>query len=244
MTRYQRPTRENSETETRLIGADPYGMCRYVSQDIEPKGETTVISNPLRTRAAALFVGAFLIVGVAACGGSGDSDSSASTTAATDERPADSSSTGADPTEEEAPAGAEVDPCQWYSAEEMGALVGFEVTMEAVETPQALGVECLYDSAAEFTSITVRPTTSASYDQLKAGAASMDIGGEQIDFPGVGDEAYHNGAADNPNPSVAFNAKSGDAGIEVELAAASGGPIATVDQAIQIASTIATTALS
>jgi hypothetical protein len=115
--------------------------------------------------------------------------------------------------------------------------------MEEVETPQALGVECLYNSDAEFTSVIVRPTTAADYDQLKAGAASMGLDQEQIEVAGLGDEAYHNGAADNPNPSVALSAKQGDDAIQVELAAASGGPIATVDQGIEITTTIATTAL-
>ena len=193
--------------------------------------------SPFRTRAAALLVGGLLLMGAAACGSSGGSDSSASDSGSTEGSATDGGTT------EEVPAAAEVDPCQWYTAEEMGALVGFEVTMKEVETSQALGVECLYNSDPEYTGITVRPTTAATYDELKAGAASMDIGGEQIDFPGVGDEAYHNGAANAPNPSVAFNAKSGDAGIQVEIAAASGGTIATIDQSIEIASTIATTAL-
>ncbi len=188
-----------------------------------------------RNRFAATVVGAVLLVGVAACGSS-DSD-----TGAADAPEAES---GSGETGEGAGEATDVDPCQWYTAEEMSALVGFEVTMEELETPQALGAECLYESEAEFTGITVRPTTAADYDQLKAGAAEMGIGGEQIDFPGVGDEAYHNGAADNANPSVSFSAKKGDAAIQVELAAASAGPIASVDEGIEITSTIATTALS
>ncbi len=137
-----------------------------------------------------------------------------------------------------------MDPCQWYSAEEMSTLVGFTVTMEKKETPQGLGSECLYDSQAKFTGITVRPITAASYDQLKAGAAAAGIGGEQIEISGIGDAAYHNGAADKPNPSVSLSAKKGTAGIQVELAAASGGPIGSVAKSIDVTSAIAQKALA
>lgn len=124
----------------------------------------------------------------------------------------------------------------------MGALVGFTVTMTKMETPQGLGFECLYESQAKFVGVTVRPITAASYDQLKAGASSTGLGGEQIAFPGVGDAAYHHGSAGKSNPSVSFSAKKGTAGIQVELAA-SGAAIPSVDKAIEITSTIAKKAL-
>jgi hypothetical protein len=201
-------------------------------------------TNLVRARFATAAVGALLLVGIAGCGSSSDDDSSTDTTAAgaVDDTTSDATSTEGDTEggDEEATA---VDPCQWYTAEAMSTLVGFEVTMEQVETPQALGVECLYNSDAEFTSITVRPTTAADYDQLKAGAASMGLDEEQFEVTGVGDEAYHTSAPDDPNPSVSLSAKQGDDAIQVELAAASGGPIATVDQGVEITTTIATTAL-
>lgn len=194
--------------------------------------------NPssIRSRSLALLVAAVVVFGVAGCGSSDSTGSASDTTA-----PAGSTDdTGAGSTDETP---ADVDPCQWYTAEEMSELVGFTVTMEEKETPQALGAECLYENAEEFTGITVRPTTAADYDQLKAGAAATGIGGEQIDYPGVGDEAYHNGEPGRPNPSVSFSAKKGDDAIQVELAAASGGPVESVDASIEITSTIATKAL-
>jgi hypothetical protein len=174
-----------------------------------------------------------LFTSVAGCGSSGGDDSSAAETTV-----ADGAETGGDSATPDGDA-AKVDACQWYTAEEMGELVGFPVTVEEKETPQGLGSECLYDSAEEYTGITVRPSTAAMYDQLKAGAASTGLGGEQIDFPGVGDEAHHNGAPDATNPSVSFSAKKGDAAVEVELAAASGGTIDTIDKGIEVTSTIA-----
>ena len=180
-----------------------------------------------------------LVLGVATvlfggCGGADESNDATSDDPVATDAAAGSSDTGS----------GSVDPCQWYTAEEMEALVGFAVTAEELETPQGLGAECLYDSTDQATGITVRPITATTYDELKAAAAAAGLGGAQIDFPGVGDEAYHNGAPDNPNPSVAFSAKKGDAGIQVELATASSGAVTTVDQAVAITSAIATTALT
>ncbi len=181
----------------------------------------------------AVLAAAFVLTGAAACG------SSSTKGASTDSTAGAGGSTPATPGGRPA---AGVDPCQWYTADEMGALVGFTVTMTKKETPQGLGFECLYDSQAKFTSVTVRPTTAASYDQIKAGAAAAGLGGKQIAFPGVGDAAYHNGSADRGNQSVSFSAKKGKAGIDVELAT-SGTAIPSVDKAIEITSTIAKKAL-
>lgn len=197
-------------------------------------------SKFLRTCAASFLIGSFLLAGVTSCGSSGGSDAAPSDPATT---AGEGSSDGSTDGSTDAPKAADADPCQWYTAAEMSDLVGFEVTAKELETPQALGAECLYDSSTDAVGITVRPTTAATYDQLKAGAASTGLGGDQIEISGIGDEAYHNGAPDKANPSVSLNAKQGDDGIQVEIAAASSGGIASIDDSIEIASAIATKAL-
>jgi len=182
-------------------------------------------------RRHAAFITSALIVGAAAaCSSTPDATSPSTTAAAGGVASGDKAS-------------ATIDPCQWYTAAEMSALAGVTVTMEKKETPQGLGSECLYESKEKFTGLTVRPVTSASHDQLKAGAKAAGIGGAQIAFPGIGDDAYHNGAADKPNPSVSFSAKKGTNAIQVELATASSGPVGTVTKGIEITSTIAKKAL-
>ncbi len=187
-----------------------------------------------RRHRATMLVSAALIAGGAAACSSTPSATSASTTAPAGA--ASGAATGDKPA-------AAIDPCQWYTAAEMSTLIGATVTMEKKETPQGLGTECLYDSKEKFTSMIVRPVTAATHDQLKAGAKAAGIGGAQIAFPGVGDDAYHNGEAGKPNPSVSFQAKKGANAIQVELAAASSGPVATAEKGVEITSTIAKKAL-
>lgn len=193
-----------------------------------------------RRRMTAVLAGGLLVFALASCGSSDSSDGAADAPA---DAPADATAPDGGGVTTSGGGSAEApDPCQWYTAEEMSTLVGFEVTAEEKETPQALGRECLYNSDAEFTGITVRPTDAATYDSLKAGAASMGIGGAQVDYPGVGDAAYHNvddARMAEANPSVTMSAKKGDVGIQVELAAASGssieGPAAGIDIVAEIA---------
>ena len=192
----------------------------------------TTFSRTSARSVVVLLAAAFVATGLAACGSGGTEGASTGPTAGSGEAP--TASSGGSPA-------SSVDPCQWYTAEEMGALVGFTVTMTKEETPQDFGTECLYDSQEKFTSVTVRPTTAATYDEFKAVSGSAGLGGKQIAFPGVGDAAFHNGSPDSDNASVAFNAKKGTSGIRVELATAGNG--LTIDKSIAITSTIAKKAL-
>lgn len=186
-----------------------------------------------------------LLFGAAACGSDDSSEGDAATIDDPGTSSADDGATvpAGDGTETtSADGGGEIDPCQFFTAEEMGTLLGFPVTSEDRETPQALGRECLYDSQENTTGVTVRPTTAEQYDQLKASAATLDIGGPTTELDGVGDEAYHNGSADSGNPSVALSAKKGSAGIEVELATA-GDAIPDLETGLSIVTTVAKKAL-
>ena len=193
-----------------------------------------------RRRMTAVLAGGLLVFALASCGSSDSSDGAA-------DAPADATAPDGGGVTTSGGGSAEApDPCQWFTAEEMSTLVGFKVTAEEKETPQALGRECLYNSDAEFTGITVRPTDAATYDSLKAGAASTGIGGAQVDYPGVGDEAYHNVDDERmaeANPSVSMSAKKGDVGIQVELAAASASSIEGPAAGIEIVAEIAKKAL-
>ena len=198
--------------------------------------------NPtsLQRRPVALIIAALVVFGAASCGSSGSKSDSSNTPVAGGATENGGSTDGSSDTKP-----AKVDPCQWYTAEEMSTLVGFTVTMEKRDTPIDLGSECLYDNQKEFASVVVRPGTAAMYDELKSGAATYNPDGTQIDLAGVGDEAYHNAAPDATNPSVALSAKKGAKSINVEIAAAAGGGFKDEGNAntIKIASTIATKAL-
>jgi len=194
---------------------------------------------------AALMAGLFLLTPLAC--GSDDStaatkaDSGSATTIAGSSDAAEPSDSGAtEPSDSDTPKAEAGDPCRWYTAAEMEALVGAPMTMKAEDTPSDLGKECVYDNPE--TSVTVRPGTAAMYDSFRATAKSMNIGGPQIDFPGVGDEAFHDNDGTRGNPSVSMSAKAGDAAITVELATV-GSAIASVDTGIEIVSTVAKTAL-
>lgn len=199
------------------------------------------MSTTPRTRwAQALLVSIVLLVGATGCGGSDGDDATATTAAEGSADATEGASSG------EGEAGASDDPCQWYSAADMEALLGFPVTVEDRSVGET--ATCLYDAPDVYSSVEISITTPDQDAANKAAAeapAMVDVAGEVITVDGVGDSAWGHSSPGGAD----IGAVKGDraVGVLVTTGAArdgeGSGNLATAAATLEVAKQIATEAL-
>ncbi len=197
---------------------------------------TTTITR----RFAAALLAAGLLLGVAACGSSDGSDG-----ASGDPSPSgDSSSSGGTDTETTDGEAGAVDPCQWYTADEMEAILGFPVSMEDRSVGET--VTCVYDAPDNYSSVEISPSDEVAFDTQKAFDASpdaVDMAGEPVTYDDLGDDAYGHESAGG----VDINARKGSTSVLVLITNGGGGEgagnISTPEDTLAVAKQIVTTVL-
>lgn len=194
-----------------------------------------------RRTLAAMAIGMLLFSASACSSDSSDGKASDSgTTAAPGDTTADGGSDGGS---DEQAAG---DPCQWYTVDEMKALLGMEnVTMEAQTVGETS--KCVYDAPDNYSSVEITPQTPEQYASTKSFAESPDgvgIGGEVIAVDGVGDEGWGHKSKGGADIGVL----AGDKAVGVAITNGGGGETAgnidTEDKALDLAKQIATKVLA
>lgn len=191
-----------------------------------------------RGLAGAIGIASLLALTVVGCSSSSGSDAGSGSPGSSVETPEGEASDAPVDGDVEA---ATQDACQWYTADDMSALLGFDVVMTPVEDP-VLGATCEYDSEAKFTKVTVVPRTVESYDTYKKDLPTYSPDATIIQVEGLGDDAWTNNDQEFDNFSQALEVKTADAAVSVQLAT-SGDAIADWDTSDTIVSTIATTVL-
>ncbi|CAN5729811.1 hypothetical protein BH10ACT1_BH10ACT1_40050 [soil metagenome] len=199
-------------------------------------------TSTITRRTAAVLLTAGLLFGVVACGSSDSSDGAKApgTTA-----PGDTSAgAGSDDTTAPDGGGGKTDPCQWYTAAEMEAILGFPVTMEA----QTAGADekCVYDAPDNYSSVEITPSDDVTYDTQKNFAESADgvkLAGEVKTYDGLGDGAYGH----ESKGGVDIDAVKGSKSVQVLITNGGGGDgagnVSTPEGTLEIAKQIVTKAL-
>jgi len=211
-------------------------MRRPAPRPYRPTVPVPTSTTTTRRVSAALLAGA-LLLGAAACGssdsdGAKDGGSGAPTTAAAG---SDGTSGGG--------AGAG-DPCQWYTAAEMEALVGFPVKVE--EQSAGADRKCVYDAPDNYSSVEITPSDDATFDQQKSFAESADgvkAAGEVKTYDGLGDAAFGH----ESKGGVDIDARKGSKSVQVLITNGGGGAeaknLSTPESTLDIAKQIVTKAL-
>ena len=195
---------------------------------------------PRTRRTLALLAAGLLLFGAAGCGSSdGDKASdSPSADGGTD------AGTDAGSGDGEASAG---DPCQWYTAADMEALLGFPVTMED-QTVGAI-VKCVYDAPEKYSSVEISlitPEENAGNQAFAESPAGVDVAGEVIAVDGVGDSGWGHSSPGGADIGVTKGDRA--VGVAITTGAAregeGSGNIATSAATLEIAKQIATEVLA
>jgi hypothetical protein len=198
----------------------------------------------IRRPAAALVAAGLLFVGAVGC--SSSSSSSAASGSGDRSLAGDPSVAGGSPSTSSGggkSAGA-VDPCQWYSSQEMEALLGFPMTRET----QNAGADkvCDYRAPKNYSSVRITVSDDGTYNAQKNFAYTDDairLAGPPKAYTGLGDDAYGHeskGGAD-------ISARRGSTSVSVAITNGGGGPeagkINTTDAVVAVAKQIVTKAL-
>ena len=189
-------------------------------------------TSTITRRTAAILLSALVLLGAAGCGSS-SSDSSAKSGDDTS-APAGSSGSTADGDKPAA------DPCQWYTAAEMEAVLGFPVTLEtdtAGEFPT-----CRYKAPANYSSLSVTPGDEAVYNTAHSFAISADgvsLAGEVQDFTDLGDKAFGHSSKGGAD----INVLKGSSSVAIAITNGGGGDTAgkidTTEAALAVAKEVA-----
>lgn len=196
----------------------------------------------LARRSAAALLGGLLLLGAVGCSSDGsdgadppgDSTADPGGSVATDPAATDPAG-GSDPVG---------DPCQWYTADEMAAILGFPVTMEARTVGESS--TCVYDAPDNYASVEITPGDDVAFDTQKSfdeSADAVQVAGEPTTFDGLGDAAYGH----ESKGGVDINAVKGSASVLVLITNGGGGDgagnVSTPEGTLAIARDIVTKVL-